>query len=246
MTDQEILKKLEDDTHYYGEFGRQFLSNSGIQHLNGNPLMFGVPLEPAPNLIKGGLFHQLILEPEKAELVPIVDCSTRNTKIYKDYVIKHKLDIAMLRSESDEMHSAKNAMLSNLDFYDEIRADGNQYEVPAIGNIHGLVWKGKADIICADKIIDLKTTSDISKFKWSARNYNYDSQCYIYQELFGKPLVFYVVEKVSNILGIFEPTPSFIDRGEEKVVQAVANWHKFFGPNPTADIDSYYIEEELF
>ena len=34
-----------------------------------------------------------------------------------------------------------------------------------------MMWKGKADIITPyDKIIDLKSTSDISKFKYSARS----------------------------------------------------------------------------
>jgi len=28
----DILKKLEDDEHYYGKFGQQYLSNSDIIH----------------------------------------------------------------------------------------------------------------------------------------------------------------------------------------------------------------------
>ena len=47
-------------------------------------------------------------------------------------------------------------------------------------------WKGKADIINHEEklIIDLKTTADIEKFRWSASKYNYDSQAYIYSKLF--------------------------------------------------------------
>ena len=33
MTSKEIIEKLEDDKHYYGKFGRQFLSNSDINTL---------------------------------------------------------------------------------------------------------------------------------------------------------------------------------------------------------------------
>ena len=107
------------------------------------------------------------------------------------------------------------------------------------------MWKGKADIVCKDKLIDLKTTSNINDFKWSARKYNYDSQCYIYQELFGKPLVFYVVDKTDGRLGIFRPTEEFIKRGEDKVERAIDVYEKFFGENATEKIETYFINEYL-
>jgi len=70
-------------------------------------------------------------------------------------------------------------MTQNLAFFEGIRQEGNEYEVPAIKEIYGEMWKGKADIVCSDKLIDLKTTGKIDDFKYSARKYNYDSQCYI-------------------------------------------------------------------
>jgi len=33
MNTKEILKKLEQDEHYYGKFGKQYLSNSDISTL---------------------------------------------------------------------------------------------------------------------------------------------------------------------------------------------------------------------
>jgi hypothetical protein len=109
-----------------------------------------------------------------------------------------------------------------------------------------MMWKGKADIITDECIIDLKTTSDINKFKWSAKAYNYDSQCYTYQQLFGKPLVFYVVDKLSQQLGIYTPTENFILGGEQKVAKAIEIHRKYFGGNPTDNINNHFIEEDLF
>ena len=126
-----------------------------------------------------------------------------------------------------------------------IRETNNSYEVPAIKEIKGVMWKGKADIVNEHVLIDLKTTSDISKFKWSARDYNYDSQAYIYQQLFNKPLIFLVVDKVSKSLGMFEPTPEFIDRGEAKVEQAIEVYNTFFSDKATEDINNYFINEQL-
>ena len=107
------------------------------------------------------------------------------------------------------------------------------------------MWKGKADIVCNDKLIDLKTTSKIDDFKYSARKYNYDSQCYIYQQLFGKPLEFYVVDKTTARLGVFKPSEEFIHRGEQKVIRAVEVYNRFFGENPTEDINEFFIKDTL-
>jgi hypothetical protein len=109
-----------------------------------------------------------------------------------------------------------------------------------------MMWKGKADIITDDCIIDLKTTSDINKFKWSAKSYNYDSQCYIYQTLFGKPLVFYVIDKLTRQLGIYTPTENFILGGEQKVGKAIEVYKKYFSSDSTENIDNYFVQEELF
>ena len=44
-------------------------------------------------------------------------------------------------------------------------------------------------------IVDLKTTSDISSFPYSAKKYNYDSQAYIYSKIFGYEFLFIVIYK---------------------------------------------------
>ena len=41
MNKEAIIKKLREDEHYYGEFGKQYLSNSDIRTLLNNPLALG-------------------------------------------------------------------------------------------------------------------------------------------------------------------------------------------------------------
>lgn len=239
---KDIIEKLRDDSEYYGAFGKQYLSNSDIGTLLKNPTDFRKPQDDNPNFHKGRYFHQLILEPEKAKETDFVDVSSRNTKAYKEQAVN---GIIMLEKEGQEIRDCVQAMMGNLPFFEGIRSEGVEYEVPAIKEIHGLQWKGKADIVCTDKLIDLKTTGSISEFKWSARKYNYDSQCFIYQKLFGKPLEFYVVDKTSKQLGIFRPSQDFVDRGEQKVLKAVEIYKNFFGENPKYDINEFYVEETL-
>ncbi len=241
----QVIDKLRDDYEYYRGVGKNYLSNSDIGALLTNPKAFRQQRDDNKNFAEGRLFHQLLLEPDKVHKVVSVDVSTRNTKEYKTFCSENNLDFALLTKEVEEIHNLVGVIKANIAFYDDIYAEGNVYEEPSIGNIKGVEWKGKADIITSDFIIDLKTTSDINKFKWSAKAYHYDSQCYVYQQLFGKPLVFYVIDKETAQLGIFRPTENFIRGGEAKVERAIEVYHKYFSPSATEDIVNHYIDETL-
>ena len=241
----EIITELRDDYQYYKGVGKHYLSNSDIGVLLSNPQDFGKEREDSKAFMDGRYFHQLILEPSKAKEMLSVDVSTRTTKEYKAFCEDNNLPFCMLKKEQDEIQGLVNIINGNIAFYDEIYKAGNLYETPAVGMIQGVMWKGKADIVTDDSVIDLKTTSDIHKFKWTAKAYNYDSQCYIYQELFGKPLVFYVIDKGTGVLGIFRPTEDFVRGGEMKVGRAIEVFNKYFGSAPSDDIVNYYIDEYL-
>ena len=242
---QAVIEKLRDDEQYYGAFGQQYLSNSDIGTLLKNPMFFRKPQEDNINFHKGRYFHQLILEPEKAKDTQFLDIGSRNTKAYKEQVIYDSQAIIMLEKEGQEIRDCVSAMMGNIDFFEGVRQEGNIYEQPASKEIQGMMWKGKADIVCTDKLIDLKTTGNLADFKWSARKYNYDSQCYIYEELFGKPLVFYVVDKTTKMLGTYHPSEDFIERGRNKVTEAIKVYKRFFGKESDFDINEYYVNEVL-
>jgi len=241
----EIITLLRDDNEYYNGYGKNYLSNSDIGVLLSNPQDFGKEREDNKAFMDGRYFHQLILEPEKAKEMPFVKSSTRNTDIYKNFCETNNLPFCMLKKEQDEIQNLVSIINGNIAFYDEIYKSGNEYETPAVGTIQGRMWKGKADIVTDNAVIDLKTTSDIHKFKYTAKQYNYDSQCYIYQELFGKPLVFYVIDKGTGVLGIFRPTEDFVKGGEIKVGKAIQIYDKYFSAYPSDDIVNYYIDEYL-
>tara|TARA_R100000951_G_scaffold112769_1_gene113629 strand:- start:12702 stop:13445 length:744 start_codon:yes stop_codon:yes gene_type:complete len=247
MNKQEILTQLCDDSHYYGEFGSKYLSNSVIGILLSNPQMFGQKREDDKALALGRLFHQLLLEPEKAELSMelCVDVASRNTKVYREFCEQHQVPFALLCKEVDDLVALTKKMTSNIEFYDDIYAEGNKFEVPEVGTILGAEWKGKADILCADRIIDIKTTGDIHKFRHSAYRYNYDSQAYIYGELFGRPLEFYVIDKSSGQLGKFIPTEDFLQSGMNKVKRALEVYNKYFSSDAANDVNDHYILESL-
>lgn len=246
MVDQNIIDTLRYDSKYYGAFGRQYLSNSDIGNLLSNPNAFRKEVKKEKPLIMGAYFHTAMLEDHKLLDYDIVDVASRNSKAYKDVCPKD--DIMLLQSEVDEINTWTNRLKSNFEISDLIYDEGNVYEEPMVKEIQGMLWKGKADIVHKDFVIDLKSTSDQDKFKYSAYNYNYDSQAYIYQELFSKPLVFYVIDKTTHDLGIYEPTQDFLQHGKEKVEKAIEVYNAFYnedGPHMLSDINQYIHYEKL-
>jgi len=237
-----MLDRLRNDKDYYGDYGSQFLSNSAVGVLLSNPKMFKVKQEPTVPMLQGSYFHTAILEPEKLANFEIVEASTRNTNIYKD---ASKGNLLLLRNECDNLDEMVRVIKSNFFFYENIYKDGNVYEEPAIMELFGHKFKGKADIVTDEIIIDIKTTSKISDFRWSAKKYNYDSQSYLYQQFFDKPLIFYVIDKGTHELGVFEPSAEFLLGGREKVLRAVEVYEKFFGDSPKEDINNFFIREDL-
>ena len=93
-------------------------------------------------------------------------------------------------------------------------------------------------------MIDLKTTADISKFRYSATKYNYNSQAYIYQKLFGYEMIFMVIDKTTKQIGVYDCSEKFLSFGEEKVQKAVESWNLFYN-NPEFKPENYFINQTL-
>jgi len=226
---KEIYDKLREDKHYYGEYGRQFLSNSDISTLLKNPKDLHKPKPSSPALLVGGYFHTAILEPEKLNRFKIVEATTRNTKAYKEI---SNGEICLLQHEVDKIQLMTEAILDNDVCKELIKPMFNEveYEEPRVAKIHGQMWKGKADVINHEEklVIDLKTTSDIDKFQWSANKFNYDSQAFIYSTLFGYEMLFIVIDKETHQIGLFDCSPQFYEKGEDKVRKACDAYELFY------------------
>jgi hypothetical protein len=242
---KDIIKLLQDDREYYDGVGKNYLSNSNIGDLLKNPKNFNKKQEDNKNFLVGRYFHQLILEPEKAAATPHIDLATRRGKAYDSFLEENNITIGLLTKEKIMLENLVESMLNVDDFRALIQEEGVQYEVPMVKEIHGEMWKGKADIVGSEHLIDIKTSSSIEKFRWSVRDYNYDSQAYIYQQLFNKPLVFLVIDKTSRMMGMYPVSDESLARGEEKVIKAVEQYRKFYGENPSEDINQFYFYEEV-
>ena len=101
-----------------------------------------------------------------------------------------------------------------------------------IGEIDGIAFRGKADALSDEGLLDLKTTSGgLKSFRNSAFKYNYDMQCYIYCTLFDisyKDFTWVVIDKVSKGLGIFRCSKDFYKSGKSKTETAINIFKRLF------------------
>lgn len=241
---KEALTKLSKDSFYYGDYGKQFLSNSDVGTLINNPAGHLEPTEDSINLMFGRAFHELIMFGE-TQHSQYVDASTRTTKVYKEASAEAG-GLLFLKKEWDDLNNLVDSALKNKVVAEILNNKSNRYEVPNLGVINSdkVLWKGKADIVSDDVIIDIKTSSSIGGFKYSSKAYNYDSQAYIYSRLFQLPMKFLVVEKGTGCVGLFEVSDEAYDNGWEKVQKAEANYLKYF-VDKTECLENFTVYGEI-
>ena len=250
---KDLQKKMMDDDFYYGYLGKAALSSSSIKHLIKSPKKYkyitnnAQPMNAA--MKTGWLLHCAVLEPEKFSKQTFVDVQSRNTKKFKEVAQGNDMVFtAKERSETERLQDAiyRNEqalkLLTNCDF-----------EVPAIGNIEGLPFRGKADVLCGERIVDLKTSMNIDLWDPKKRyvtgspySLHYDVQAYIYCSIFNinyKNFVFLVIDKGSLDIGIFNCSEEFYQSGKQKTYEAIARYKQFFIDE--VDIDSYTLRGTL-
>ena len=241
---KELLKRMVDDEFYYGELNKLALSSSSLKLLLSSPktykyvTKYGNP-ETQP-LRDGRLVHQAILEPQKFSEQIFVNVSSKNTKTYKE--AREKYGEVYTRSEKENAEKIADAFFKNEHALKYIT--DCDFEVSGIGTIQGYPFRGKADVLRKDGIVDIKTTTGgVKKFYHSAKKYSYDVQCYIYCQLFNVTYLdfkFVVIDKGSLDIGVWNCSEEFYLEGERKTKEAIQIFEKFFIEGQ--DIDNYIIE----
>ena len=154
--------------------------------------------------------------------------------------------MCLLQHEVDQCELLIEKVMDNKVCRDLIHGDDVEYERPNITDLFGNKWKGKADIVNHSEklVIDLKTTAELDKFHWSAKKYNYDSQAYIYRELFGYEFIFIAVDKKTGQIGIFDCSSDFYRSGMNKVEKASEAYDLFY-KTEGFDPSQYFINKTL-
>jgi len=237
--EQELLVKMMDDDFYYGYLGKQALSSSAIKTLLTSPNQYVKSLqginESSQPLRDGKLFHWKILEPDKFDALNIVEVASKNSKTYKAAV--EEFGEVFTRPEITKAEDLALTLLANTEASEYLV--GAEFEIPAIGMIEGMPFRGKADIIRGKQIIDIKTTMDIKSFSYSAQKYSYDLQAALYLRLFpdAEEFIFLCIDKKTKDIAVYECSAEFLERGEDKLQRGIRDYKYFFQGN--VDVDQY-------
>jgi hypothetical protein len=239
---KEILDNMYSDDFYYGYLGKQALSSSSLKMVLKSPKTYKYVTKYGQSetqpLRDGKLFHTLILEPHKIDELVIVDVATKANKVYKEAKAEGK-EVYTTKEIKDAERLA-DAILKNDEAVHYMSKA--EFEVPEIAMIDGLPFRAKADILKDNMIVDLKTTTGLNEFRYSADKYSYDLQAYLYREMFGvDEFVFVCIDKGSLDIGIFECSDEFYQRGKEKLEQGISNYKYFFDADSDVDLNQYVL-----
>ena len=232
---------LERDESYYGDYGKQFLSNSDVKTLLTDITQYQVRTKKTKELLIGDYIHKAILEPEKLSNIVSKE-NSRNATAYKKEVAEAGVEIMLLQKEVDEMKPIIDKVLSN-DMFNYLllqNLEQGEIERPEVKSMFGTWFKAKADRVNtkAGVVVDLKTTGDLSKFKDSFYRYGYDTQAYIYNALFNLEVIFLVVDKKTGALAHVSVSDHTLQNAEEKVRRAVERRQTYY-LSKEGDINQY-------
>lgn len=242
---EDMLKRMYDDEFYYGYLGSNALSSSSAKKLIQSPKAYLKSLKinsDAQPLRDGRLVHLSVLEPQKVKDLTIIDGS-KATKAFKQAVLELGSANVYTRSEFNNASYIAESVLKCNEVTNLLK--GAEFEVPEIAMIDGLPFRGKADVLNGNVIIDLKTTGDITKFKWSAKNFSYDLQAALYLKMFNADaFIFVVVDKDTKDIMICDCSDEFIRTGLRKLNTAIEQY-KYFFQDEVPNLNNYITHETL-
>lgn len=229
----ELLANMDSDLFYYGHLSKAALSSSACKDLLRSSKSYYKSLskeqKDTPALREGRLFHTLVLEPEKMQQkYEFFDAEKRTATFNKAYEACDRE--LMLKKEFYFMRALKKN-IDRCEYANGLLQDGLG-EVPAIDFINDIPFRGKADYLRNNHIVDLKTTASLDGWEYTAKKkWHYDMQAFIYRHLFNvERFTFLVIEKITGEIGIFESTEEFFQSGEEKVHLCTDRYKEdFFG-----------------
>jgi hypothetical protein len=145
------------------------LSSSDIKELIKSPAHFqaykATPNEPTPQMIRGTLIHNLILEPEKfTETFVVGDFKIRRGKEYDNLVLNNPDKTIITREEYESAMLCVEAFSREQNVNSELKhlTEKGHRELSFYWNdpLTGILCKVRPDILHTDFIVDIKTSRD--------------------------------------------------------------------------------------
>lgn len=224
---EDLLKDMYDDSFYYGFLGQNALSSSSFKKILNSWTDYQLDLagigseKPSQSLRDGRLIHLSVLEPHRVQDLTIIDSTKGSNKFKLAVQERSESEVYTSRELNRCLKLASNV---RLDFDAWSLISDSKCEIPEIKMIDGIPVRGKADIIREEgrHLIDLKTTSDASRFEESIEHWSYDLQGALYLRLFNaERFSFIILDKRTGEVTTRELSSYEIERGSYKLEKAI-------------------------
>jgi hypothetical protein len=235
-------------------YANRSLSHSKLSCLAQNPMEFkmryvddppSLPPKESDAFAMGHAVHCLALEPDKFDerfaFAPVVDRRTKAGKAqWDEFVACSEGKIVLGQQDYFDAIDCVQALNNHADFA-AIMQQPRLVEVPFEFELFGHRFKAKPDCIVDSMklIVDIKTTDDASphKWQWSAVDYGYHRQAYIYRKAVEAArdvayrFIFAVVEKprpstrgIPPTVALYELDPFAMDMGYQDARNLVSEY----------------------
>ncbi len=222
-------------------YANRALSHSKLSCLAQNPMEFKMryvddpptlPPKESDAFAMGHAVHCLALEPERFDerfaVAPKVDRRTTAGKVaWAEYLADCEGKTVLDEQDHADAIACVQALNNHAEFA-TIMQQPRRVEVPFEFDLFGHKFKAKPDAIIDSMrlIIDIKTTDDASphRWQWSAVDYGYHRQAYIYQHALAVEtcqdyrFIFAVVEKPKPSTRGIPPTVALYELNDETLI----------------------------
>ncbi len=199
-----------------------------------------LPKKDTAAFAMGNAVHCLALEPEKFDerfaVAPKVDRRTTAGKVaWAEYLADCEGKTVLDDQDYADAVACVQALNNHPEFA-TIMAQPRRVEVPFEFDLFGHKFKAKPDAIIDSMklILDIKTTDDASphRWQWSAVDYGYHRQAWIYQRALGQAtgeshrFIFAVVEKPKPSTRGIPPTVALYELDSETMNMGMQDTHR--------------------
>ena len=189
---------------------------------------------PSKSMLLGSAFHDLILLPETFAtswvVEPKVDLRTKAGKELRESFLADNQGKQFIDTETFATISAMEVTLNNHQFAKSL-LKGTKREVSCLNTDNPWRFKCRADAICEDYILDIKTTStkSIEEFRREIFKYRYHVQgaCYLdHFSMFDKPFFLIAVQTVAPYdVVVYELSHETIQNGRTEYLSDIAKYN---------------------
>lgn len=180
-------------------------------------------IEPTDDMTLGSALHTAFLEPELMLDRIAVWRDRRAGKAWDDFCAENESRIILTANQHDRLQG----MVRSLRAHPEVRRWLGRIEgveVAAVGEVEGVMMKGRCDALTPEPLWDLKKVGsqwfDPRDFQRSAYRLGYHIQAYIYTRLFGRGrfVLGTVEDQPPHDVVVYELTTELMKVGEQEAL----------------------------